>query len=112
MWFGLTEGRQLGDEALLLEASAIHGMLRSRSSGTMYIDFTAALPSVFHRWIWQVMHDMSVPAPLTIALSACTLAPWRTPGLDALSRCEFASPLGPSKVARPQSRCLLVRCIH
>lgn len=52
MQIGFIEGRQVGAAVLPLEASAIHGMRRSWSSGAIYIDFMAAFPSALRRWLW------------------------------------------------------------
>lgn len=98
MQFGFIEGRQLADAVLLLEASAVHGMRRSITSGTMYIDFTVACPSVLHRWIRQVMYDMVVPTPVIvamIALSACTWVEIRF-GCGEQARCRAAFAIDPA----------------
>lgn len=58
-------------------------MRRSRTSGTIYIDFAAAFPSVIHRWIWQAMYDMGLPTPVIVAmitLYSCTWAEIRFAG--------------------------------
>lgn len=106
--FGFLEGLQLGDAVLLLEASAIHhGIWRFQPSGTIYIDFMAAFPNVFHRCTWQAMQDMGGPLTLIVARSAlyaCTHG--RRIVLDALRRRGFASPLGSGKIAQLQGRCL------
>lgn len=70
MLFGFIEGRQLGDAVLLLEASAVRGIWRSHASGTTCTDFTAACPSMLHRWICQVMFDLWIPTTVILARMA------------------------------------------
>ena len=66
---GFIKGRHIDDNILQLEAAAIvHSLTNIKRAAMVLFDFSAAFPSVSHRWIFKVLEHMQIPSNIIHAI--------------------------------------------